>query len=181
MGSQISLSLARSRPNLEPRSGISSPKSFWWNFPALHFSYRDWPRGVYPIARQKRTWFLDEGRKRPCLGVSRRQLPLPGTSVSVTIRPSGIARSSLFLSVIISCSVNQAGTAELVPLHGFVNLLHRQSWVQSSGTTTLEARIGVQPMSTSSIRSVMLGVGGEKHASVCNQCPPVPSVLLCLG
>ena len=31
---------------------------------------------MYPITPQRRTWFLDEGRKHPCLAVTRKQLPL---------------------------------------------------------------------------------------------------------
>ena len=52
------------------------PKAVLVEFPGATFQLPGLAKGVYPITPQRRTWFLDEGRKRPCLAVTRKQLRL---------------------------------------------------------------------------------------------------------
>ena len=52
------------------------PKAVLVEFPGATFQLPGLAKGVYPITPQRRTWFLDEGRKHPCLAVTRKQLPL---------------------------------------------------------------------------------------------------------
>ena len=52
------------------------PKAVLVEFPGATFQLPGRAKGVYPITPQRRTWFLDEGRKHPCLAVMRKQLPL---------------------------------------------------------------------------------------------------------
>ena len=52
------------------------PRTVLVHFPDATFQLPGLAKGVYPITPQRRTWFLDEGRKRPCLAVTRKQLPL---------------------------------------------------------------------------------------------------------
>jgi len=47
----------------------------------------DLPPGVYPVRPWKRTWYLDQERKVPMLGVSREQLPL-APAVAITAHAS---------------------------------------------------------------------------------------------
>ena len=52
------------------------PKVVLVEFPGATFQLTGLAPGVYPITPQRRTWFLDAGRKHPCLAVTRKQLPL---------------------------------------------------------------------------------------------------------
>eukprot|EP00439_Symbiodinium_sp_Y106_P030087 s8362_g3.t1 len=52
------------------------PKAVLVEFPGAMFQLPGLAKGVYPITPQRRIWFLDEGRKHPCLAVTRKQLPL---------------------------------------------------------------------------------------------------------
>ena len=45
-------------------------------FPGAHWQIWGLAPGIYPITPRRRTWFLDTGRKQPCLAVTRKQLPL---------------------------------------------------------------------------------------------------------
>ena len=52
------------------------PKVVYVKFPEAQWQIPGLALGVYPVTPQRRTWFLDAGRKQPCLAVTRTQLPL---------------------------------------------------------------------------------------------------------